>query len=321
MEIKELSDGDEPKYDELALSYGSIFNTIEWTNIFGNSVSRYGIYNKGNELIGGFITYKEKRFGLSFYRNPPFTQTIGPFLKIEARNPVRVMDTWKKALTLMIGLIEELNYSIFSITLNKNIIDMQPFFWRKFKVIPVCTYILCLNISLENIWEKMSSERRKSINKALKDELSVKKITDYEIISSLVIKTFTRQRKAVNEFYLNKILFEFANNKNSFAFATFNNYDPIACSFCVYDRDTAYYILGGYDCENRHHGAGALSMWEAIKYAKFLELKKFDFEGSMVPQIERYFRGFGGQLTPYYCVNKAKLPIEMLMKFLKRELF
>jgi hypothetical protein len=53
-----------------------------------------------------------------------------------------------------------------------------------------------------------------------------------------------------------------------------------------------------------------------------LGIKYFDFEGSMLPQIEIFFRGFGGQLVPYYNrINKAKLPLEILLKFYKRELF
>jgi lipid II:glycine glycyltransferase (peptidoglycan interpeptide bridge formation enzyme) len=167
----------------------------------------------------------------------------------------------------------------------------------------------------------MSNERRKNINKSLKDGLHVKKIDDYEVIKSLAMKTFLRQDMGINEFYLDKVLFEFANNKNSYAFGTFMNDKPIACTFCVYDKNTAYYLIGGYDNKNKHHGAGALSMWEAIKFAKKTGLKNYDFEGSMEQQIERYFRGFGGQITPYYRINKAKLPLEILLKFYKRELF
>ena len=89
----------------------------------------------------------------------------------------------------------------------------------------------------------------------------------------------------------------------------------------MYDKITTYYLLGGYDFENKHHGAGPLVIWESIKYSKEIGLKYFDFEGSMVPQIEKHFRGFGGKLTPYYRINKARLPLEILLKFLKRELF
>ncbi len=321
MKIEKLNTNDEKQYNVLATSYGSIFNTIEWSNLFGNNVQRYGIYNKNGELIGGFILYKENKFGFPVYYNPPFTPAIGPFLKVDAQNPVSVMDTWKKTLILMVDFVENLPYLIISFLLNKNIIDLQPFIWEKFKVTPVYTYILDLTASTESLLKRMSNERRKNINKALKSGFCVKKIKDYEIIKTLVLKTFSRQEKGINEFYLKKILFEFANDNNSFAFATYENDNPSACSFCVHDMNTAYYILGGYDHENKHHGAGTLSMWESIKYAKELGLKYFDFEGSMVPQIERYFRGFGGQLTPYYRVNKASLPIEMVLKLFKRELF
>ena len=266
MEIRELRDVDNRKYNELALEVGSIFNTTYWTKTFGNGIQHYGIYNKGNELIGGFLIYKEKRFGMSIYRNPPFTPEIGPFFKVNAKNPVSVLDIHKRCLSSMTDFIEKLPHSIITLSLNKNIIDMQPFLWGKIKVSPVYTYLLNLAMSIEDIWKGMSSERRKNINKGLKDGLIVKQLTNYEIIRSLVLKTFFRQRMRINEFYLNKILFEFANSKNSFAFATYKNDNIFACSFCIYDKYTAYYLFGGYDSENKHHGAGTLSMWEAIKY-------------------------------------------------------
>lgn len=321
MEILEISVRDEPKFNELALKYGSIFNSVAWLNIFGDGVKRYGIYNKGNELIGGFITYKEKKFFLSIYRNPPFTPTIGPFLKIEAQNSVAKLDTWKGVLFAIVEFIENLPYSIISCSLDKCIVDVQPFLWNKFKVSPGFTYLLDLSKTIEEIWKGMSNERRKNITKGIKDGLIVKKVEDLNTIRALVMKTFSRQSKLINEFFLNKILFEFTNNDNGFAFVTFNNDVPVACTFCIYDKNTAYYLLGGYDFENKHHGAGTLAMWEAIKYAKGLGLKYFDFEGSMVPQIEKYFRGFGGQLTPFYRINKARLPIEMILKLFKRGLF
>jgi len=141
------------------------------------------------------------------------------------------------------------------------------------------------------------------------------------VIENLVKSTFMRQNKKVNNYYLKKILYEFTNQENSFSFVALKDGIPLSAALCVYDKNTAYYLLGGYDYENKHHGAGALVIWESIKYAKSIGLKEFDFEGSMVPQIERYFRGFGGRLTPYFRVNKAKLPLEILLKFVKRELF
>jgi hypothetical protein len=321
MKIEKLKDRNRSSYEELAINHGTIFNTLSWLKLFEDSVQIYGIYDKGNNLIGGFSVYEERRFGFTVYRNSPFTLAVGPFLKVNAKNPVAIMDTWKRVSSSVANFIEDLPYSVISVSLNKNIIDTQPFIWKKFKVIPEYTYVLDLTKPIGDIQKGMSAERRGNMNKGVRDGLIVKQINDYKIVKSLVIKTFLRQGKKTNEYYLNKILFNFADNTNSFAYATFRDDNPIATTFCVYDKDTAYYLLGGYDYKNKHHGAGALSVWEAVKYAKELGLKYFDFEGSMVPQIERYFRGFGGKLTPYYRINKAKLPLEMFLKFFKRELF
>lgn len=321
MLIKQVSDSDSAEYDHLAREYGTVFNTIDWLKMFGDKAQVYGIYDKGDNLIGGFSIYKEKKFGFTICCNCPFTPAMGPFLKVDAKNPVAIMDMWKKALSSMADLIEHLRCSVISISLNKNIVDTQPFIWKKFKVIPGYTYILDLCKSIEDIRKGMSAERRNDMNKATRDGLITKLVDNFEMVKSLVLKTFSRQEMTISKYYLERILFEFANDSNSFAFATFKDDSPIATSFCIYDRETAYYLLGGYDYERKHHGAGALATWEAISYAQSLGLKYFDFEGSMVPQIERYFRGFGGKLTPYYRVNKAKLPLEMLLKLFKRELF
>lgn len=321
MTIKPLAQQDREQYDKYAREYGTVFSSLAWLSIFEDKVNIYGIYNKGNELIGGFSLYKESKIGFSIYRNPPFTPSIGLFLKVDAMNPVSVMDTQKRILLIMADFIEGMRYSIVSFSFDRSIVDTQPFIWGEFKVVPGYTYIIDLSASLDDIWKRMSNERRKNVNKGLKDGLSVRMNGDREVIKTLVMKTFLRQDMQINEYYLNRILFDFAGDINSFSFVTLKNDDPVACSFYIYDSKTAYYLLGGYNHDNNHHGAGALSMWRAIKHAKELGLQYFDFEGSMVPQIEKYFRGFGGELTPYYRINKAKLPIEILLKFLKRELF
>jgi lipid II:glycine glycyltransferase (peptidoglycan interpeptide bridge formation enzyme) len=307
-------------YDKLSKEYGTLFNTYEWLNLF-EKVNLYGIYDKGNNLIGGFHIYKKSKLGFSIYGNAPFTPYNGPFIKMDAQNPANTISKYREVLLSMADFLDNLNYSKISISLDKNIIDTLPFIWKKFKVVPRYTYILDLDRSLDDIYKNMTAERRNDIKKGINDKLTVEKINDYNIVKSLVLKTFLRQKKAINEIILDKILFTFANTDNSFAFATFKDGKPIATVFCVYDKQTSYYLLGGYDFENKHHGAGPLTMWESIKYSKEIGLKYFDFEGSIIPQIEKYFRGFGGKLIPYYTVNKAKLPIEILLKLVRREVF
>ncbi len=316
-----LSPEIDERFNKLYVDSNLIFNTYNWLKNFSPNIKLYGIFDEGNNLIGNFFLYREERFGLNFYRNPPFTPMIGPFLKIDAKNHVAIMSKWREALTLIADFFDNLDYAVISVSLSREIVDTLPFIWKKFKVIPAYTYIIDLNESIDVIYKRMTPERRNDISKGIRDGLVVRKIEDMRIIKSLVLNTFSRQDKKINEYYLNKVLFNFANDENSFAFVTFKDNHPMACTFCICDKEACYYLLGGYDQNNKHHGAGPLSIWEAIKYSKSIGLKYFDFEGSIVPQIERYFRGFGGQLTPYYRINKARLPLEILLKFYKRELF
>lgn len=323
MHIEEIVRNESSDFNDIAARYGGIFFTESWTSLFQDRLQQVGIYDGGGRLIGGFVVYRERKWGVTVLRNPPFTPAVGPFLKVEATNYVAVMDLWKEVQSLIAKFLESKGYSLISLSFDTGVIDMQPFIWKGFKVVPGYTYIVDLSMSEDELLRRMSTDRRKSLRRAIKEGLEARRVADLRIIRDLVKKTFQRQEMTVNERYLDKILFEFAQDDvNAFAFVTYDRRNrTLAGNFCIRDREKAYYILGGYDETNKHHGAGAMAMWEAMRHAKELGLKYFDFEGSMVPQIERYFRGFGGTLTPYYRVNKAILPIEILLKFFKRELF
>jgi hypothetical protein len=49
----------------------------------------------------------------------------------------------------------------------------------------------------------------------------------------------------------------------------------------------------------------SLLLWEAIKHARTVT-RTFDFEGSMIEPIERFFRAFGGTLTSYLHVSGGR---------------
>jgi hypothetical protein len=47
-----------------------------------------------------------------------------------------------------------------------------------------------------------------------------------------------------------------------------------------------------------------LLLWEGIQFAAAKKCT-FDFEGSMIPNVENMFRSFGGKLTPYSKIYKG----------------
>jgi hypothetical protein len=84
-----------------------------------------------------------------------------------------------------------------------------------------------------------------------------------------------------------------------------------AAAYIVWDEQAAYYLMGGADPELRTSGATSLLMWEAIKFASTVT-QTFDFEGSMIESIERFFRAFGAKQKRYFRVSKTNsLPLKM----------
>ena len=161
-------------------------------------------------------------------------------------------------------------------------------------------------------------QKRNHIKKAKKDGICVDEVADTDELRSLVLKTFARQDAAFSDNDMDNILSKYPPGRNSYCFISRNQGVPIAGVYTVYDSRTAYNLITGYDDALAHSGAGPLAMWHAILKAKEMGLRVFDFEGSVIPPIERYFRGFGGQLTPIFSVHKAWLPIEMGLKMLPK---
>ena len=321
MNIRSLKPGERAAYDELAARHGTLFNRLDWLELFGGRMEILGLFDEGGTLVGGTSIYQERRMGLRIWRRAPFTPTCGPFLEPKARNPVAVVEERRAALECLADHLSRESPALCMLPLDRRIQDALPFFWRGFKVVPNYTYLLDLAPAPEELLKNMSPERRKNIGKTGRDGLVVRAETDLRVVRELVLGTFRRQEKSVDEPCLDAVLFRYARPSNSFAFVTCREGKPIAACFVVHDGRTAYYLLGGYHAEEKHHGAGAAALFAAIRQAKELGLSTFDFEGSMIPAIERYFRGFGGRPTPYFTVNKAWLPVEFALKLWKRNVF
>ena len=66
----------------------------------------------------------------------------------------------------------------------------------------------------------------------------------------------------------------------------------------------AYTLMGGGDPELRQSNAYRLVCWEAMLFASSIATR-FDLIGSMLPQVESTFRGFGTKQVPYFSITKV----------------
>ncbi len=320
MEIKQIEHIGNDEYREFVGVHGTVFNSTEWLTLFGNSLQLFGLY-EDQKLQGTFFIYKSRIGIFDFYRCPPFTPHIGFVHETKASNASKLLSEKKEVITLLANHFEGWSRGLVSCAFPTEVADMQPFVWKKFKVIPGYTYQLNLHEDAQSLESRMNPQHRNVLKKAVRDGLVCSLEEDMKLVRRLVGKTFERKGKNLDTELLEKILFEFANHSNSFSFVSWNNNVPIACSFCVFDDKKVYYLLGGYDSENRHSGAGIQCVFSSILHAQKMGKKIFDFEGSMLPEVEKYFRGFGPELVSYFTVQKANFPLEVLMKLVKRHQF
>ena len=77
---------------------------------------------------------------------------------------------------------------------------------------------------------------------------------------------------------------------------------PVGGLFLAYDKRCAYNLLSYFDKASNIRGIPSSLIWHSIKYASERNLEVYDFEGSVLPDIERFFQCFGGNHTPYFQV-------------------
>jgi hypothetical protein len=180
-----------------------------------------------------------------------------------------------------------------------------PFYWRGFSQPTRYTYRLSDLTDLTSIWAGVRENIRREIRKAekivaLRDDL------DIEHFIRVWALTFARQgaRLPVSMELLYRL--DAACDKRHcrrMFFAEDAHGRVHAAAYVVWNADCAYYLMGCGDPELRNSGAGSLVLWEAIRFASTVS-RQFDFEGSMIEPVERFFRAFGGEPIPFFSLSK-----------------
>jgi len=300
-------------YSAFAKAHGAIFNSIELLSIYPENLEVMGLF-KGNEIIAVWNHWKNKRGPISFYRTPPLMPGNALAISLKSINNATVSGEIKAVMMSIADYYASMKWSIVSLNFPPEIIDLQPFAWRGFKVISFYTYRLPLPLTREAIMERMHFKLRNAIAKAQADGLKCLRVADISLVRNMVLSSLERKNVSAYRHIMDDLFKNIASEANSVAFVSYDGEKPIAASFCIIDKDKVFYLFGGYDYLSKHRGAGALCLFQSILFANEIGKSIFDFEGSMLPKVERYFRDFGADLTPYYSVNKANFLLEMIMK-------
>ncbi len=295
-----------------------IFSQAWWLDcVCGENNWDVAVVEKGGCIVATMPYQKTKKKIFSIISMPKLTQVMGPFIKYPKQQKYYKKISLQKE--VMYDLIEKLpKVDYFSQNFDFKITNWLPFFWKGYSQTTNYTYRI-ENITIEDLEANLQTDVRRRRRKADKAGVCVVESDDIDKFYQLNSMTFERQNMDIPysiDFVRN--LYKKCKHHNSckMIFAKNESDEIIAASFLVFDDNTVYYLMGGIDPEYLNLGGMDAVQWEGIKFALSTG-RAFDFEGSMIETIEKYFRSFGSFQTPYFNIYKENSKILKVRRFIK----
>jgi len=243
---------------------------------------------------------------------PQFTQTMGPWFATVSED-TKYTTRLSRRQDICKTFVDSLRtYTHFLQNFSYEVTDWLPFYWNGYSETTRYTYLLSQIKEESTILENMSPNIRRNISKARdKYHIHVKKGITTEEFLRVQRQTYSRQQLVMKEDTNTLIdLIKEARQRNQGDL--WGGYDEEgnlhAAAFIVWQESSAYYLAGGENPELRKSGAHSLVLWEGIRYvSQYTDV--FNFEGSMIPGVERFFREFGAKQTPYFTITRGKLSL------------
>ncbi len=172
---------------------------------------------------------------------------------------------------------------------------------------------LCLDLSgsYDDLFNAYHDNAKRNVNKAEKKNLNVREIDKPEIIIEFFKTNTGIKIPELGEFHyehLEKIINEAVKRNAGIMFGVFDEQQNLlAAGFFLITENRIINILPSIDEGGKELGAGFCLVNDVIK-RNAGSGKTFDFEGSMIPAIARFYNSFGAYEQPYWRIKRNNLP-------------
>jgi lipid II:glycine glycyltransferase (peptidoglycan interpeptide bridge formation enzyme) len=261
----------------------------------------------GNRVQAALPFRLRRRFGFRILSQPPLTPFLGPWLR---ETNAKKAHTYSRQKELMTALIDRLPpYDHYVQNWSPTVTNWLPFHWRGFSQSTAYTYVLEGLADEDELWRRMKENIRTDIRKAENRHRIIVEIEAplHEFLT-LNRLTFSRQGRqpSYSDDYVRRLDQACASRGcRQILIARDQDGRAHAGVYIVWDQTSAYYLMGGGDPDLRSSGATSLCLLHAIRLASRV-CPRFDFEGSMIEPVERFFRAFGAEQVPYFRVSRTQ---------------
>ena len=277
---------------------------------------------KNNELIASMPYHIRRHKGLIYTDQPPFTQFLGPWIKQDVRNNLSYRK-YHEIIENLYNQLPEFDYCCHHWHYDYQ--DWLPLYWKGFKQTTRYTYIIPPEQPLETTWDKINYTSKREILKS-QQKYKIHFLDDFECFYGFVKNNFALKNKnnPYDYSFFSKINDACVTNNCRIIIAAADESKSIhGVIYLLFDTNSLYYFSGGCDNTGLKDDLIKLLVWESIKIANEKKLI-FDFEGSMIKNVEFFFNSFGCIQKPYFSVSKVnsrKLLLNDLIKhFIKIKL-
>jgi hypothetical protein len=263
------------------------------------------LVKKNDKIVASLPYYLRKNIlGQNSITMPLLTQFMGPNITYPANQKYATRLAYEKRTTL--DLIKQLpRVSSFFQKFHYSVDNWKPFYWENYEQTTHYTTVIEDLTNLDRIYSDFDSDRRAKI-KSAEEELKTESSDDLEEFYRITSLTYMRQGLAPPfSFDFLKRIDEACKKRNcrEILFARDASGRIHGTTYFIWDKTSSYALMAGQDPEIKKSNSIALLAWEGIKKSSQVA-KKFDFEGSMMENVDMFNRGFGGKQIPYSSITK-----------------
>lgn len=280
-----------------------VFMKPHWLDAVCGSDAWQGLLASDDSGVvrGAWAIHVKRKMGMHAIILPPLTFFTGIWLDVDMSLPVDKQIDMRHV--LLADLESQLPaYTVFEQKFHHPLQDWLPFYWRGYRQETRYTYRFA-KVDMEVIGKNVSKSFRRNLRRA--DRIfSVEVSKDVPAFYSLVREVFDIRKESIpfTQHTVEKIFGALHGRDECRIYKATEPEGASASIMVVWDATTTYYILGGRKGSNTR-GATNLLIWAALEDAA-QRGHAFDFEGSMIGGVNRFFRSFGAEMVPYLYVYK-----------------
>jgi hypothetical protein len=285
---------------------GTVFHQTHWSKSASDPFVVLGCFDKNDALVGGMPVSSQRLAGLRTMRPPYLTPYWGPVTFRTHGKYHRVL-TIEKDIALALMNYLQASYDFVRTPLPPGYVDIQSFKAKGFEIDVENTYVIDLD-DLDRVWKELDQGKRRRIRKSSQEGLTCGLSNDLDQFIPLLRHSLAAHSKHLSPSRVLGIQawYETLSAANQARFIQVKDSQGRLCAgaVLVWDQRRAYYLLSGMDREISNSNSMTLLLWECIRFSsEELHLREFDFDGSEVPSVEAFFRGFGGRLIPRFSAS------------------